>query len=72
MHDYVLAVDRFGSADPWPTASALVAAGGFDEHLADMRDFWNTQLAKIAAVNVPDQQLDDAYKSGFVYTQIAA
>ena len=22
VHDYVLAVDRFGSADPWPTASA--------------------------------------------------
>jgi hypothetical protein len=71
VHDYVLAVDRFGNAYPWPTAGALVAAGGFDQHLAHMRAFWTAQLAQIAAVNVPDQQLDDAYKSGFIYTQIA-
>lgn len=70
-HDYVVAADRFGSDDPWPSASALAAAGGFDQHLDHMRSFWNGQLATIARINVPDQSLDDAYRAGFIETQIA-
>ncbi len=70
-HDYAVAVDRFGNQYPWPSAQALVAAGGFDQHYAHMRAFWNAQLSQIASVQVPDQQLNDAYKSGFIYTQIA-
>jgi hypothetical protein len=70
-HDYVIAVDRFGQAYPWPSSQALGAAGGFDAHFAHMRDFWNTRLASIAQLRLPDIQLTDAYRSGFVYTQIA-
>jgi hypothetical protein len=70
-HDYVLAVDRFGNSYAWPTAAALVAAGGFDQHFAHMRAFWNAQLGQIAGISVPDHQLVDAYRSGFIYTQIA-
>jgi len=36
-----------------------------------MRSFWNQQLAGIAGISVPDSSLDDAYRSGFIYTQIA-
>jgi hypothetical protein len=70
-HDYVLAVDEFNSNAPWPSARTLVAAGGFDQHFEHMREFWNAQLSKIAMVNVPDPQLVDAYRFGFIYTQIA-
>ena len=70
-HDYVLAVDRFGNAYPWPSAQSLLAAGGFNQHFAHMRAFWNGQLAQIAGVRVPDARLDDAYRSGFISTQIA-
>jgi hypothetical protein len=70
-HDYVIAVDRFGNQYPWPSANAIAAAGTFDQHYAHMRDFWNAQLAKIADVSVPDPQLNDAYRSGYIYTQIA-
>ncbi len=70
-HDYVLAVDRFGKLSPWPSAHALESAGSFDEHFAHMRSYWNGQLAQIAGVEVPDTQLSDAYRSGFIYTQIA-
>ncbi len=70
-HDYVLAVDRFGHDYPWPSTQALATAGGFSEHFAHMRDFWNQQLAGIAGISVPDSSLDDAYRSGFIYTQIA-
>jgi len=71
VHDYVVAVDRFGNFYPWPSTQALAAAGGFDQHFRHMRSFWNGQLAEIAGVKVPVRTLDDAYRSGFIYTQIA-
>ncbi len=69
-HDYVVASDRFGSTSPWPSPHALAAAGGFDLHYAHMRAFWNSELAGIAQIDVPDPALVDAYKSGFITTQI--
>ena len=69
-HDYVVATDRFGSDDPWPSAQALAGAGGFTQHFAHMRVFWNSQLAAIARISVPDRSLVDAYESGFITTQI--
>jgi hypothetical protein len=71
VHDYVLAVDRFGHSYPWPSSQSLVAAGSFNRHFAHMRAFWNGQLAHIADVTVPDPQLNNAYRSGFISTQIA-
>jgi hypothetical protein len=70
-HDYVVAADRFGGSYPWPSAEALAGAGSFDQHFAHMRSFWNGQLAAIAGISVPDRSLEDAYRSGFIYTQIA-
>jgi len=71
VHDYVVAVDRFGNDYRWPTAAALRAAGGFDHHFRHMESFWNGQLAQITGISVPDLSLDDAYRSGFIYTEIA-
>ena len=71
IHDYVLAVDRFGNSYPWPSPQALASAGTFSQHFAHMAAFWNQQLAGIAGVDTPDASLNDAYKSGFIYTQIA-
>ncbi|MGA8724368.1 MAG: hypothetical protein WB565_04960 [Acidimicrobiales bacterium] len=70
-HDYVIASDRFGGTYPWPSAAALAGAGTFDQHFAHMANFWNDQLAAITGISVPDRSLDDAYRSGFIYTQIA-
>ncbi len=70
-HDYVIAVDNFNAPTSLPPASVLVAAGGFDQHFEHMRAFWDGELSKIAQVTVPDRQLMDAYRSGFIYTQIA-
>jgi hypothetical protein len=70
-HDYVVAVDRFGQNYPWPSPTSLARAGGLDQHLSHMETFWNTQLATITQLRLPDSQLVDAYRSGFIYTQIA-
>ena len=70
-HDYAAASDRFGGSYAWPSAGALAAAGGYDQHFAHMRTYWDSQLAGIAQIQtLPDQSLVDAYKTGFIYTQI--
>jgi hypothetical protein len=69
-HDYVVAEDRFGGTYAWPTAAQLAGAGSYNGHFAHMRAFWNRQLSQITQLNLPDQQLVDAYKAGFAYTQI--
>jgi hypothetical protein len=69
-HDYAVAADQFGASNPWPADQVLAAAGGFDQHQAHMRAFWKAQLAAIAQVQVPDHALEDAYRSGFITTQL--
>ena len=70
-HDYAVASDRFGGSYAWPAAGALAAAGGYDQHFAHMRAYWDSQLAGIAQIQtLPDQSLVNAYKTGFIYTQI--
>ena len=69
-HDYVVAEDRFGGTYAWPAAAQLAVAGSYNAHFAHMRAFWNSQLAGITQLTLPDSQLVDAYKAGFAYTQI--
>jgi hypothetical protein len=70
-HDYVVAADKFGGSYAYPSATALAAAGGFSQHFAHMKAFWDGQLTGIAQLtSLPDPQLIDAYRTGFIYTQI--
>jgi hypothetical protein len=70
-HDYAAFSDRFAGAYPYPAASALAAAGGYRQHYEHMRSFWNAQLGRLAQIRrLPDPQLADAYRAGFIYTQI--
>jgi hypothetical protein len=70
-HDYAVPSDKFGGSYGYPAASALVAAGGYDRHFAHMQAYWKRQLAGIAQITaLPDSSLIDAYKTGFIYTQI--
>ena len=70
-HDYAVPADKFGGSYAYPSSGAIVAAGGFDQHFAHMRAYWNASLAGIAQiVRLPDMSLINAYKTGFIYTQI--
>ncbi len=70
-HDYAVVSNEFGGSYAAPSAAALVAAGGYSQHFAHMRAYWNAQLAGIAQIQqLPDQSLTDAYRTGFIYTQI--
>jgi hypothetical protein len=70
-HDYAVPSDKFGGGYGYPASGALAAAGGFDQHFAHMRAYWNGQLAGIAQITaLPDKSLVNAYKTGFIDTQI--
>ena len=70
-HDYAVPSDTFGGSYAYPASSTIVAAGGFDQHFAHMSSYWNSQLAGIAQITqLPDASLIDAYKTGFICTQI--
>ena len=70
-HDYAVVSNEFGGSYAAPSAAALVSAGGYSQHFAQMRAYWNAQLAGIAQIQqLPDQSLTDAYRTGFIYTQI--
>jgi hypothetical protein len=70
-HDYAVPSDTFGGSYAFPSASAIVAAGGFGPHFAHMASYWNGQLAQIAQITaLPDASLINGYKTGFIYTQI--
>jgi hypothetical protein len=70
-HDYVVAADRFGGSYPWPSSAALAGAGSYGQRFAHMKAYWNAQLKNIAQItSLPDMSLADAYRTGFIYTQI--
>jgi hypothetical protein len=70
-HDYAVPADKFGGSYDYPSSAAIKAAGGFGQHFAHMKAYWDGQLAGIAQITaLPDKGLVNAYKSGFIDTQI--
>lgn len=71
QHDYAALSDEFAGSYPYASDAQLRSAGGYDQHYRHMRAFWNAQLANLAQLRqLPDPQLIDAYRTGFIYTQI--
>src|SRR6202012_2177560 len=70
-HAYAVPADKCGGSYAYPSNSAIVAAGGYSQHFTHMKSFWDGQLAGIAQITqLPDPSLINAYKPGFIYTQI--
>ena len=70
-HDYAVTSDKFAGTYAYPSNPQLIAAGTFSQHYTHMRSFWNDQLSRLAQIRqLPDPQLIDANKTGFIYTQI--
>jgi hypothetical protein len=81
-HDYVVAVDNFGSGAPLPTGSTLSAnAPNFDTADSQMAAYWNGRIAETASFSLPNLALPNtgslanpgtalanAYKAGTVYS----
>ncbi len=84
QHDFVAAVDTFGSGAALPATDVLTsAAKSYDRAFRDMANYWNQRLSAIPVLSLPDvslpntggladpgQALDNAYKAAFIYTRI--
>lgn len=70
VRDYAIGADRFGGTYDYPESDKIAAQGGYDENYATMKQYWNDRLAPLTELNLPDEQLVNAYKAGFIYTLI--
>jgi hypothetical protein len=80
-HDFVVAVDNFGSAAALPTGSTLQAAApSYDTAYSQMTSYWNGRVAETNTFSLPDLTLPNtgnlanpgtamtnAYKAGTIY-----
>lgn len=71
VRDYAIGADRFGGDYAYPAAEALAAQGGFDDNYTAMKEYWNARLEPLSAItSLPNEDLINAYKAGFIYTLI--
>jgi hypothetical protein len=80
-HDYVVAVDNFGTSVALPTGSTLSAgAPGYDTAYTQMVNHWNSRLAEATSFTLPNltlpntgnlanpgTALTNAFKAGEIY-----
>lgn len=70
VREYAVGADRFGGNYAYPEDEKIAAEGGFEENYAQMREYWNNRLEPLTKLDLPDEQLVNAYKAGFIYTLI--
>ena len=83
-HDYVVAVDSFGSTTALPAGATLTSgAPAYDSAYAAMQAYWANRLSVVPVLELPDvtlpntgslsnpgTALSDAFKAAFIYTHI--
>lgn len=71
VRDYAIGADRFDGKYEYPEDQAIADQGGFDENYDEMKTYWNKRLEPLSTiVELPDEQLINAYKAGYIYTLI--
>ena len=68
--DFAIFADRFGGTYPFPPADTLRTAGDWQSHYVHMKAYWTQRLSEIAQPTLPDKELVNAYKAGYIYTMI--
>ena len=73
VRDYAIGADRFGGSYEYPEESVIAEQGSWDEHYDHMKEYWNERLEPLAEiVSLPNEELINAYKAGYIYTLIIA
>lgn len=70
VRDYAIGADRFGGTYAYPENVKIAEQGGYDANYAMMKQYWEKRLEPLTELNLPDEQLVNAYKAGFIYTLI--
>ncbi len=67
---YAVAVDRFGGDYDYPSKEQILQSGGVEEHFAHMKAYWEEKVSRLTALELPDPQLVNAYKAGYIFQMI--
>lgn len=70
VREYAIGADRFGGDYAYPADEVIAQQGSFDENYAAMKAYWEERLSALTQLDLPDEQLVNAYKAGFIYTLI--
>ncbi len=71
VHEYATGADRFSGEYAYPSDEEIRSFGTFSQHYESMKHYWDERIKPLAEITVlPDKELIDAYKAGYVYTMI--
>lgn len=74
--DYAIEADKYEYFDEGKTVftsltrEQVAAQGNFDDNYNGMKLYWDNRLSAIVDFNLPNQELVNAFKAGYIYTLI--
>ena len=73
VKEYAIVADRFGTIAYYPTDEEVAQEGGWEEHYAHMKEYWEKKIASLVQVTqlpADYEMLPNAYKATFIYSLI--
>lgn len=69
IREYAIGADRFDGKYEYPSDEKIAALGNFEKNYEEMKAYWNNRLDALTnIVELPNMDLINAYKAGFIYT----
>lgn len=76
VREYAIEADKYEYFDAGKEAFAslsraqIAQQGSFDSNYSEMKSYWNTRLASVVDMNLPNKELVNAFKAGYIYNMI--
>ncbi len=67
---YAVGVDRFGGSYDYPAKEKIIEAGEPAAHYEHMKAYWEEKVSRLTVLELPDRQLVNAYKAGYIFQMI--
>ncbi|MBT2216800.1 hypothetical protein KK120_13300 [Virgibacillus dakarensis] len=76
VRDYAIEADKYEYFEEGVrefaslTSEQVINQGDFDENYNGMKTYWENRLEKLIDINLPNEELVNAFKAGYIYTMI--
>lgn len=76
VRDYAIEADKYEYFDDGVTvftsltSEQVINQGTFDENYSEMKTYWDTELGEMVNIDLPNKELVNAFKAGYIYTMI--
>ncbi|WMT41914.1 hypothetical protein RE628_05580 [Paenibacillus sp. D2_2] len=76
LRDYVIEADKYEYFDEGKTTftsltvEQVASQGDFDQNYTSMKSYWDDRLSKVVNIDLPNKELVNAFKAGYIYTMI--